>query len=76
MIVQVGIMQVCGEAARGSETKPQTRRSAIHQQGGPEREQVLLHQTARAVRCAEGDFRIEAFFAASLKTSLVWDSSS
>jgi len=36
----------------------------------------LLHQTACAVRCAEGDFRVEAFFVASLKTSLVWDSSS
>ena len=46
-------------------------RNAAHKQST-----ALLHQTACAVRCAEGGFRIEAFFVASLKTSLVWDSSS
>jgi hypothetical protein len=42
----------------------------------PGTRQALLHQTACAVRCAEGGFQAEAFFVASLKTSLVWDSSS
>ena len=73
MIVQVG-----GSGARSQ--KP-NRKLADHQFIGkvaPERRlrQALLHQTARAVRCAEGGLRVEAFFVASLKTSLVWDSSS
>jgi hypothetical protein len=67
--VQVGI-RFAEKRRAESETKPQTRRSAIHVR------QVLLHQTAYAVRCAEDDFRVEAFFVASLKTSLAWDSSS